>query len=122
MKKLPALFYSVACITIISCMHNGNTNIKYSESGHYYSMEAYFSKSKTRNVEEYMDEKIGAGSNTSFVNTRLDGQLTLDDHSTFYLKKYPGLIEIRLDKNENSGEAYQRIKSMCEGIKKVLTK
>ena len=122
MKKLLPLFYALACITMISCMHNGNIHISYSEAGHYYSMKANFSKSKTRNVEEYMDEKIGAGSNTSFVNTRFDGQLTLDDHTTFYIKKHPGLIEIRLDKNENSDEAYLRIKSMCEGIKKVLAK
>lgn len=122
MKKLLPLFYSLACITVISCIHNGNTNISYSESGHYYSMKANFSKNKTKNVEEYMDNRIGTGSNMSFVNTSLDGQLILDDHTKFYIRKHPGHIEIKLDKNENSGEAYQRIKSMCEGIKKVLAK
>ncbi len=123
MKNLPALFYALACITVISCMHNdGNINISYSESGHYYSMKAHFSKSKTRDVEEYMDDRIGSGSNMSFVNTRIDGRLALDDHTTFYIKKYPGLVEIKLDKNENSYEAYQKIKSMCEGIKQVVIK
>lgn len=83
-------------------------------------MTAYFSKSRTRDVENYMDDQIGTGNNTSFVNTRIDGRLTLDDHTTFYIKKYPGLVEIKLDKNENSPGAYLRIRSMCEGIKKVL--
>jgi hypothetical protein len=73
-------------------------------------------------VEEYMDNRIGAGSSMSFKNTRIDGELTLDDHSTFYIKKYPGLVEIKLDKERNSDEAFQRIKSMCEGIKQVVTK
>ena len=69
-----------------------------------------------------MDTRIGTGSNMSFVNTRIDGQLALDDHTTFYIKKYAGFIQIKLDKDENSDEAYQKIKSMCEGIEKVLVK
>jgi hypothetical protein len=73
-------------------------------------------------VDEYMDSRIGRTSNMSFVNSRIDGKLALDDHTTFYIKKYPGFIEIKLDKNENSEEAYHRIKAMCEGIKKVIAK
>ena len=44
----------------------------------------------------------------------------LDGHTTFYMKKYPGRIKIKLDKDENSYEAYHRIKAICEGIKKVI--
>ena len=123
MKKLPALLYALACITIMSCMHNGhNINIGYSEDDHYYSMNAYFPKNKTRDVGEYMDNKIGGGSNTSFVNSQIDATITLDDHATFYVKKFPGILEIKLDKNKNSDEAYHEIKAMCMGIKKLLIK
>jgi hypothetical protein len=127
MKKLPALFvYAIACIIIgFSCIHrndNGNVNFTVNESAHYYSMNADFSKSKTRAVEEYMDSRIGSRSKMSFVNSRIDGTLALDDHTTFYIKKYPGFIEIKLDKDQNSNDAYQRIKAMCEGIKKVIVK
>lgn len=97
---------------------NGHTSLTFSESDHYYSMNAHFSKSKTRNVERYMDRRIGTRSNMSFVNSRIDGKLALDDHTTFYIKKYPGLIKIKMNKDENSYEAYHRIKAMCEGIKK----
>ena len=124
MKKLAFLIFVIACITVLSCRRfgNGNIDISYSESGHYYSMKAHFSKSKTTNVDEYMDSRIGRTSNMSFVNSRIDGKLALDDHTTFYIKKYPGFIEIKLDKNENSYPSYEKIKSMCEGIKKVVTK
>ena len=102
-------------------MHNyRDINITYSEFDHYYSMNAHFSKSKTRDVEEYMDSRIGSRSKMSFVNSRIDGTLALDDHTTFYIKKYPGHIEIKLNKDENSQESYHEIKVMCEGIKKVL--
>ena len=123
MKKLHALFYALLWITAISCMHNDHDiNITLSESDHYYSMKAYFSKSKTRDVERYMDSRIGRRSNMSFVNSQIDGNLALDDHTTFYIKKSPGLLKIKFDKAENSEEAYERIRSMCEGIKQVLAK
>jgi hypothetical protein len=124
MKKLPSLFfYALICIIGISCLHNDhNTDISISESDHYYSMDAHFSTRQMRNVEEYMDNRIGRRSNMSFVNSRIDGTLALDDHTTFYIKKYPGRLEIKLDKDKNSYEAYQGIKSMCDGIKKLLTK
>ena len=68
-----------------------------------------------------MDSRIGRNSNMSFVNSQIDGKLALDDRTTFYIKKYPGFLKIKLDKNENSEEAYRRMKAMCEGIKKILT-
>ena len=74
-----------------------------------------------RKVEEFMDHKIGRTSNMSFVNARIDGTLALDDHTTFYIKKCRGRLEIKLDKNKNSGGSYEEIKSMCEGIKKALS-
>ena len=123
MKKLSVLLYTLVCIAVISCIHhNGNVNIAYHDADQYYSMNADFSKSKTSVVEYYMDRKIGTKNNISFVNVQSDAILTLDDHTRFYMKKVPGHIEIKLIKAENSYEAYYKIKSMCEGMKKVLTK
>ncbi|MEO6229032.1 MAG: hypothetical protein ABIP10_02835 [Ferruginibacter sp.] len=127
MKKLHALiFCTIACIiTASSCRRNndnGNISLNFKESDHYYSLAAYFDKSQTRNVEQYMDSRIGKRSKTSFINSTIDGTITLDDHTTFYIKKAPGVLRIKLDKDKNSMEAYDRIRSMCEGIKKVLAK
>ncbi len=124
MKKLPALLlYAFACVTIAgSCMHNDHdTSISYKETEDYYSMKAYFSKSNTGKVERYMDNQVGSRSHMSFKNSRIDGTIGLDDHTKFYIKKYPGYLEIKLDKDANSYESYDEIKSMCQGIKKVLT-
>jgi hypothetical protein len=120
MKKLHILlFYVVACITFASCIHNNHdTNITYNEDDHYYSMKAYFPKSETRDVDEYMDDRIGRRSKMSFVNSRIDGTIALDDHTNFYIQKSPGVLKIKLDKDENSEDSYHQIKSMCQGIKK----
>ena len=52
-----------------------------------------------------MDESIGMKSNMSFINSRIDGQFALNDRTTFYIKKYPGFLQIKLDKDENSYES-----------------
>jgi len=123
MKKLPVLFYALACFTVISCMHNndGLTDITLSESGDYYLMKAHFSKGRTRDVEEYMDSRIGKTSNMSFVNSRIDGTIALDDHTIFYIKKYPGCVEIKLDKDQNSEKIIQENKSDVRRNKKRIS-
>jgi hypothetical protein len=121
MKKLTFLFsVLVICTTIVSCRFHHNTSISYSENRHYYKMKASFSRNKTGAVERYMDDMLSAGT-MSFHRTRIDGEIALDDHSTFYIRKHAGYLYIKLDKDENSDEAYYKIKAMCEGIKKVLT-
>jgi len=84
-------------------------------------MNASFDPDETNKVEKYMNYKIGDASNMSFTNTRIDGQLSLDDHTTFYIKKFPGYLKIKLDKEKNSVESFYRIKEMCDGIKTVIT-
>ncbi len=122
MKKLRALPALLTCMFLASCMHrDNNLSITYSNSDRYYSMKASFDKHKTRAVERYMDSRIGNRGNISFVNTLLDGTMALDDNTKFHIEKFPGVVKIKLDKRENSEEAYQRIRSMCEGIKGVLT-
>ena len=83
-------------------------------------MNAWFHENRTRDVEEYLDEKIGRRSNTSFVNTRIDGSIGLNDRTNFLMKKFPGHIEIKLDKRKNSMKSYTEIKSLCEGMQEVL--
>ena len=116
--NLVMLWFCISC----SQSNNGNVNIKISESENYYKMLAHFSTGKTTAVDDFMDYKIGSSNDMSFANSRIDGKLALDDHTTFYIKKYPGYLQIKLNKDKNSAEAYNRIKSMCEGIKKVISK
>lgn len=122
MKKFHGLLCALVCLFAVSCMYSDNNiDITYNNSDRYYSMKAKFSKRKTREVEEYMDSRIGNRTKMSFVNTRIDGTIALDDQTLFYINKSPGILTIKLDKNANSEEAYERIKSMCEGIKPIVT-
>jgi hypothetical protein len=123
MKKRNSLFFvmACACMIVVSCRHHrGNTSIAFSESDHYYSMKARFSDERTRDVEHYMDEMIGDQSNMSFVNSRIDGQIAFNDHTNFYIKKYDGYLQIKLDKDNNSADSYEKVRDMCQGIKRLL--
>ena len=120
MKKLIPLI-ALVCLAAASCWHHDHDlSITYNDADNYYSMKANFSKAKTRLVERYMDRMLGDATSMSFVNTRIDGTFALDDHTVFYLKKYPGYIKIKLDKRQNSEKACERIRAMCEGIKDIL--
>jgi hypothetical protein len=107
----------------VSCFHfddDHDIHISVSENENTYKMSAHFARSKTKAVHEYMDKKLGYPNNVSFVNNEIDATLTLQDKTTFYIKSYPGEIELKLDKEKNSYEAYRRVKEMCEGIKSVV--
>jgi len=122
MKKLIPLIalIALACITMLSCHHHRNVTISYNDGDGYYTMDAYFNNRKTREVERYMDRMLGDVSNMSFVNSRINGRIALEDHTIFYIKKLPGHLKIRLNKYENSEEAYERVREMCEGIEDVI--
>ena len=119
MKKF--LLFAVTCITFISCRYHRDrdVSITYSDDDRHYSMDAHFSKKKIREVERYMDRTLGETYDMSFTNSRMDSRIT-DDHTLVYIKKYPGHIKIKLDKYENSEEAYERVREICEGIEEVL--
>jgi len=121
MKKIAILCCVLSlCIAIISCgFPDGSISIKHSQYDHFYEMTAKFNPKKTIEVEKYLDKELSSG-NMSFVNTRMDGEITLDNNATFYIKKSPGYLHIKFDKEKNSYEVYSKIKSVCEGISEVV--
>ncbi len=122
MKRLSFLLLAGVLVFTSCRWSDHNIAIHYNDSKRYYSMEADFNKNRTRAVEEYMDEKLGSVTNMSFVNTRLNGKIALGDNTNFYIEKYPGYMRIKLDKEKNSYSSYERVRSMCEGLKKIFIK
>ncbi len=91
---LPAISSIILLIIFSSCKHirhHGNdVNITISESENIYRMSAYFNNNKTRKVHEFIDHHLGRGNDMSFVNAEIDGTVTLDDNTTFYIKNRTG--------------------------------
>ena len=82
-------------------------------------MTAKFNPGKTGKVDQYLDKGLPSG-NMSFVNIEMDGDIILDNKTTFYIKKSPGYLNIKFDKEKNSEEAFTKIKSVLEGINDVV--
>jgi hypothetical protein len=83
-------------------------------------MKAWFDDERSRRVDKLMNEDMGGSSEISFVNTRMDGRLSLDDHTKFYIRKYPGYLYILFDKKENDWRSYEHVKTMCQDVKDFL--
>jgi hypothetical protein len=54
------------------------------------------------------------------ANTEMNSGMILDDKTTFYVKKTPGYLNIKLDKEKNSKEAFTKLKDVLEGIGDVV--
>ena len=123
MRRLPLFTCYIALISIcVSCSarHQGGTSVSISETQKYYSMSAYYDKSKTRQVQLCLDKHLGTNNTISFENAETDATITLDDRTKFYIKSLPGELEIKLDKEENSFESYNEIKEMCSAVKTTI--
>lgn len=114
-------FFSVILVAVIvhkfSVQHNNNISIRVNDSQDLYRLYASYNRNKARKIQRYLDAHLQS---YRFANTRLDATVTLDDNTNFYIKSHPGVLLIRLRRNENSLESYYRIKSLGEGIKREL--
>ena len=121
MKKSAIFFCALSlCLTLISCgFPDGSISIKHSEYDHYYEMTAKFNPDRTLAVERWLDKEFSSV-DVSFSNTQIDGNITLDNQATFYMKKSPGFLNIKLDKEKNSEAIYRKIRSVCEEINEVV--
>ena len=121
MKKSAIFFFALSlCIGVISCgFPDGSISIKHSQYSHYYEMTAKFNPDRTAAVEKWLDKELPAG-DMSFTNTEIDGNITLDNQARFYMKKSPGFLNIKLDKEKNSDAIYRKIRTACEGINDVV--
>src|SRR6186713_180187 len=121
MKKLAILlFVLLPLLSIISCgFPDGSISIKHSEYDHYYEMTAKFNPDRTLAVERWLDKEFSSV-DASFSNTQIDGNITLDNQAIFYMKKSPGFLNIKLDKEKNSEAVYRKVRSACEEINEVV--
>ncbi|HMK18924.1 MAG TPA: hypothetical protein VK492_12030 [Chitinophagaceae bacterium] len=121
MKKSVIFFCALSlCLTIISCgFPDGSISIKHSVYDHYYEMTAKFNLDRTAAVERWLNKELATG-DMSFAKTEIDGNITLDNQGTFYMKKSPGFLNIKLDKEKNSDAIYKKIRAVCEGINDVV--
>ena len=116
----------VALALLLSCLMScfgpeGDTSITIKESETIFKLTAYFPEDKTARVKRYINSCISKEEFFTPGNDPVDVTADLSDNTRFHLKTRNGKLLIELKKSENSEASLERIRKMCEGIKKVLT-
>jgi thiamine biosynthesis lipoprotein ApbE len=120
MQKLTFLFL-ISIIFFISCFRNKkNTSVSFKENENKFEMNAVYKASRTERVDNYIQNKMKAI--TAFKNVDNNSNITLieDAGAKFYVQSAKGNLHIKLNKNENSEQSYNRVKEMCEEIKEII--
>jgi phosphate-selective porin len=124
MKKGFILIAVVVLLTgMFSSCYNYNDDdvaISIKENDNEYKLSARFKRNKTRAIQNYIENYTENSGLFKSDNDEVEGTVTLDDNTTVYIKSKKGQLKIKLDKEENSQESYERVKDMCEGIKDLL--
>ncbi len=120
-------FLIAGCVLLLSAFsscyyhHSNDVAISVKEDEEEYRLSARFDDSKTRAVQNFIKDYTASGKIFKHgSHNKIDATLTLDDNTRFYIKSYDGVLKIKLNKEENSEESYERIKEMCEGVKELL--
>jgi len=98
-----------------------NISISVSESAGHYKISADYPKSKTRRLQQYLDDCLQP-SGMSFVNARIDGDISPGNGMHFYIDSAPGSLTIKFDRRKNSAAAFRKMKKMSEGLNEIITK
>ncbi len=124
MKKnlsTPALVIIAICV-LLGCHRGGrhSLDVSVSESRSSYKMQAYYNRSKTDEVQRYINRQLAPNGLFSSADDYFDAHTQLNDKTRFYIKSSPGRLVIKLNKRENSYASYVRIKNMCEGLAGIV--
>lgn len=104
-----------------SCFRNHNTAVYVSDDETEYEISVSYEKKKARKLLRYLKHQLQDDHNFQTVKiTSVDKKITLNDKTRFYLYSYPGELEIKIDKSENSEASFIRIRNICEEIKVLI--
>jgi hypothetical protein len=101
---------------------SGSANISFimEESEDHFSIFADYDPANTKKVESVLDKYLKESNDPSFMNTKLDADLTLRNRTVFHIKHNSGELEIELDKDKNPGQTIQTFKKMAEELKRSI--
>lgn len=121
--KINLLFILLICCGMnIHCKtgkRTGSANISFTieESEERYCVFADYDPANTKKVELVLDKYLKESNDPSFVNTKLDADMTLRNRTVFHIRHRSGELKIKLDKDKNSVQALQTFKKMAEELK-----
>ncbi len=97
--------------------NNHDVAIQVKETDNTYRFYASFNRHKTHSIQAYVDEQLKTH---VFTNARINADIIVDDNMNMHVRSGPGLLIIKMDKDKNDLESYNRLKQLGEHIKHRL--
>ena len=98
--------------------YSNNISINVSDSDDTYRISAKYSPRQSARIQRFLCDELHS---EVFKERRAINYLVLGERNRVYIKTSPGRIYLKIDKNENDEEAYNKMKEISEGIKHRLT-
>lgn len=110
----------ISALVITSCFNKKNISVSFKENENKFEMNAVYRPARTQKIEHYMQSKMLTSTVFNKVESNTNAVLVEDGDARFYLQSSKGNLHIKLNKNENSEQSYNRVKEMCEEIKEII--
>ena len=120
-----AAFSLILGFLLIGLMRNvgnrNNTSITLSENKHSVNISAEFPEDKSGKVHDFLRHKLNLADLPDLSHLEIKDYSTPDNRLRFSIRSMPGSLELSMNREQNSRDAYRTIKETAEEIKHVLT-
>ena len=99
--------------------YSHDISISVNDSDDRLQVYASYPRNKAKRIQHLIDSRFH---NAKLRKNRVDGYMTMDDNTQFYVRTTPGRFLIRLNKNEHNEQACANLKELGEEIKVELTR
>jgi hypothetical protein len=114
------LFCGIAIFAVAGKRNSDNVRISITESADEYNFKAEYNRDRAVNVEQCLDDYLKGNNDASFKHTEMDNEMTLSNHTIFYIKYAPGELRIELDKKKNSKETVAKFRRLYGALRKAI--
>jgi hypothetical protein len=114
------LFCGIAIFAVAGKRNSDNVRISITESADECNFKAEYNRDRAVNVEQCLDDYLKGNNDASFKHTELDNEMTLSNHTVFYIRYAPGELRIELDKRKNSKETVAKFRKLYGALRKAI--
>ena len=109
-----------AAVVLFSMRKNSDIEIAISESKDEWVLFASFPTKHADRAHSYIKSQLRMTDLTDLRYVEIKRYETPDRKMRFHITSRPGSIEIVMDREQNSHEAYEKLRKAAEGLKSVL--
>ncbi len=124
MKKL--FLFAVICLLVFTGFisyvmykfeNSNDISINVSDSEDSYRISAKYQPRQSARLQRYLSNELHT---QVFKERRVINYLVLGERQRLYVRTSPGRLLLKIDKNENDDQSYDKMKEIAEGIKHRL--